>query len=46
MLILTLSYRPVALWKAELSGYMIESSKDNEAWLNQALRAVDKGNTT
>ena len=46
MLILTLSYRPVARWKAELSGYMIESSKGNKACLNQALRAVDEGNTT
>ena len=46
MLILTLSYCPAARWKAELFGYMIDSSKGNEACLNQALRAVDKGNTT
>ena len=46
MLILTLSYRPVARWKVELSGYIITFSKGNEACLNQALRAIDKDNTT
>ena len=46
MLLLTLSYRPVARWKAELSGYMIESSKGNKACLNQVLCAVDEGNTS
>ena len=46
MLILTLSYRPVARWKAELSGYIIELSKGNEACLIQALCAVDEDNTS
>ena len=37
MLILTLSYRPVARWKAELSGYIIEFSKGIKDCLYQAL---------
>ena len=46
MLLLALSYRPMARWKAELSGYIIEFSKVNKTRLNQAMRAVDEDNTT